>query len=321
MPDRVLDVLLDLLDCAVVDQRPDRDAGPVSGPDDHPAHLLREERENLVVDSPLDEDPVRAHAGLARIAELRGDQAVDGLLDGRVVEDDVRRVPAELEREPLHLAGREADQLLADLGRAGERDLADAAVAEQRLGDHPRGARGEQVHDAGRRACVLDRAQDQRRGERRRARGLHDARAACRHRGPELARHHRGREVPRRDRRGHADRLAQHEHAVPRVLRRERSGRRGARPRPRTTRRSSPRTRPRRRPRRAACPARRSSQRRSRPCARASGRPSGAGSVRARSRRATSTARTPQRQRRSRPRHRRGRRREPSRPCRPSPGR
>ena len=98
---------------------------------------------NLVVDAALNEDAVRADAGLAGVAELRGDQAVDGLLERRVVEDDVRRVPAELEREPLHLAGREADQLLADLGRAGERDLAHAAVAEERLGDHPRRARGD----------------------------------------------------------------------------------------------------------------------------------------------------------------------------------
>ena len=103
MVERVADVLLDLRHRPRVDQRADRHAGAVAGPDDHPPDLLREQLHDLVVDAPLDEDAVRADARLARVPELRGDQPVDGALELGVVEDHVRRVTAELEREPRDL--------------------------------------------------------------------------------------------------------------------------------------------------------------------------------------------------------------------------
>ena len=53
------------------------------------------------------------------------------------------------------LRGRTADQLLADLRGACERDLADAAVAEDGLGDHTRSARGDEVDDAWRQADLI----------------------------------------------------------------------------------------------------------------------------------------------------------------------
>ena len=64
------------------------------------------------------------------------------------------------------------DQLLPDLGRPCERDLAHAGIAEDRLRDRCRGARGDEIDDTGGHAGSLDRAQDQRRRQRCRARGF-----------------------------------------------------------------------------------------------------------------------------------------------------
>ena len=53
-------------------------------------------------------------------------------VERRVGEDDVRRLAAELERDRDARAGAAALDRLADLGRAGERDLVDAAVRGER---------------------------------------------------------------------------------------------------------------------------------------------------------------------------------------------
>ena len=59
------------------------------------------------------------------------DDALDRLVEGAVVEDDVRGLAAELERE-LHARARElALDRLADLGRAGERDLVEVGVLDE----------------------------------------------------------------------------------------------------------------------------------------------------------------------------------------------
>ena len=50
-----------------------------------------------------------------------------------VLEDEERRVAAELHRHPQELLGGLLDELLADLGRAGEGQLARPRVADQRL--------------------------------------------------------------------------------------------------------------------------------------------------------------------------------------------
>ena len=59
----------------------------------------------LVINSGLDEDPVRADAGLAGVAELGGHAAGDGLIHVGRVEDDEGRVAAQLQRYLLHRAG------------------------------------------------------------------------------------------------------------------------------------------------------------------------------------------------------------------------
>jgi hypothetical protein len=90
------------------------------------------------------------------------------VLEGRIGEDDVGRLAAELERDALEVAGGLRRDLLADLGRAGERDLVDVDVLDQviangRIADH-------HVEHAGRQARLLgDLAEPQ--GRQRRVRG------------------------------------------------------------------------------------------------------------------------------------------------------
>ena len=57
-------------------------------------------------------------------------------LDVGVSEDDVGALAAELERQPLDVAGAAGHDLLADLGGPGEHDLAHQRVVDQALADH-----------------------------------------------------------------------------------------------------------------------------------------------------------------------------------------
>ena len=84
----VLDVALDLVDRGGLDQRPLLDAGLVAGADLERLDRLGELRRERVVDAVLDVDPVGADAGLAAVAELAGDGALDRGVDVGVVEDD-----------------------------------------------------------------------------------------------------------------------------------------------------------------------------------------------------------------------------------------
>ncbi len=71
-------------------------------------------------------------AGLAAVAHLRDQRALDGGVDVGVLEDDERRVPAELHRGAEHAVGRLAQQDPADLGGTGEGQLADPGVVQHR---------------------------------------------------------------------------------------------------------------------------------------------------------------------------------------------
>src|SRR5581483_8740580 len=63
--DRVADVLVGLVDAALVDQRPDLDTRLVAGADGHLRDLLGDARDDLVVDAALDVGAVGADARLA----------------------------------------------------------------------------------------------------------------------------------------------------------------------------------------------------------------------------------------------------------------
>ena len=91
---------------------------------------------NCVVDAFLHEQAVGADAGLPGVAVLARDRALHGGVEIRVVEHDERRVAAELERHLLQRAGALRHQLLADLGRAGERELAHDRVRRHLAADH-----------------------------------------------------------------------------------------------------------------------------------------------------------------------------------------
>ncbi len=83
------------------------------------------------------------------------DDALDRLVERGVVEDDVRGLAAELERQLLARAGEAALDRLADLGRAGERDLVDAGMVDER-GAGAAVARDD-VDDAGRQLRLAQR--------------------------------------------------------------------------------------------------------------------------------------------------------------------
>ena len=142
--------------------RPSRPpASSISGPSSTPvveavAHRQRARRrprtlDERVVDPVLHENPVGAHAGLPGVAELGRDRALDRQLEVGIVEHDQRRVAAELERDLLDRACALRHQLLADLGRAGEGELADDRVRRELVADDRRLARHD-VEDARRQA-------------------------------------------------------------------------------------------------------------------------------------------------------------------------
>ncbi len=69
-------------------------------------------------------------------------RAVDGRVEVGVGEDDVRALAAQLEGDPLERVGGVPHDDLADLGRAGEGDLVDARVLDQRRRRRSRRSRG-----------------------------------------------------------------------------------------------------------------------------------------------------------------------------------
>ena len=77
----------------------------------------------------LDQQAGARAADVALVEEDAVDDALDGLVDGGVVEDDVGGLAAELEGDPFARAGDRPGDLPADLGRAGEGDLVDAPGA------------------------------------------------------------------------------------------------------------------------------------------------------------------------------------------------
>ena len=111
--ERVGDVALDLRDGRLVDQRPDLDALGEAVRDLQRGDGLGERADEVVVDPVLDEEPVRRDARLPRVPELAHHRSGDRLLEVGVVEDDERRVAAELERDLLHLTGALRHQQLA----------------------------------------------------------------------------------------------------------------------------------------------------------------------------------------------------------------
>ena len=118
-----------------------------------PSTVLRSSGSPILSDfaraaEPLDDFVVRLllhqHAGAGR-ADLAGiEEDAGGRSFGRgfeigIVENDVGRLAAELERDALEVAGRALHDSAADAGRAGEGDLVDVGVIDQRVADDAAG--------------------------------------------------------------------------------------------------------------------------------------------------------------------------------------
>lgn len=114
---------------------------------------------------------------------------LDRLLDVRVVEHDVRALPAELERDTLEVpCGARGEDAAARRDTTREGHLAHGGVLDERL---PRRMPepGQHAHDAWREAREAHELRDLERAERRHLRRLQHHAVARRERGPELPRH------------------------------------------------------------------------------------------------------------------------------------
>ena len=163
--------------------------------------------DELVVDRVLHEDAVGTDTGLARVAILRSRCAFCSEREVRVVEDDHRRVAAQLHRKSLERVRTLLRQNLAHARRARERQLAHDGVAAYLVTDDSRGARRQYVEQAGGEARPVSQFGERSHRQRRLVRRFRDHRASdceCRR---NLAGQHRRREIPRRDRGADADRL------------------------------------------------------------------------------------------------------------------
>src|SRR5262249_17521382 len=94
--------------------------------------LLGDALDHLVEHVFLDVEPGPGAAALAVVEEDRHGSARDGGFYVGVVEDDVRRFAAELERDFLQVARGSLQDQLANFGRSGERDLVDVGMGGKR---------------------------------------------------------------------------------------------------------------------------------------------------------------------------------------------
>ena len=131
--------------------------------------------------------------------------ALDGLINGSVVEDDVGCLATELEGQLLLGAGDRPLNGFPNLGRASESNLVYVRV----LNEHaPRlASTGDDVDDAGWEPGLLTDVSERERGEWRRFRGLEHHRIAASQSGGDLPGKHQQWEVPRNHLRGDAERL------------------------------------------------------------------------------------------------------------------
>ena len=100
----------------------------------------------LVEDAVLDEQSGARGAGLTVVEQEAAGRAGDRGVEVGVGEDDLRALAAEFQRDLLEVARRGVDDLPADLGRPGERDLVDVGMRRKRRADVAES--GEHVDDS-----------------------------------------------------------------------------------------------------------------------------------------------------------------------------
>ena len=154
----VLDQRVDRVRAAAVGERAHLGVGFEAVADLHLGGALGEALEEGVVDAALDVEARRRDADLAGVPELLRHDHVERLFEVAIVEDQHRRVAAELHRDAGHAVGAELHQMLADIGRAGEADLADDPAGDERAADQV-GVAVDQLGDALGNAGVGERAE------------------------------------------------------------------------------------------------------------------------------------------------------------------
>ncbi len=175
-----------------------------------------------------DQQPRAGAAHLALVEPDRVDDALDRAVEIGILEDDERRLAAELERQLLARAGGRLTDGAADLGRAGEGDLVDVVVFDQRRAG--RAVAGDDVDDAGRQPDLDADLGEGERGQRRELGRLQHDGVSCGQRRRDLPRQHQQREVPRDDLAADADRLEGRETRRRSARPSRRGDRNGARP-------------------------------------------------------------------------------------------
>ncbi|MNP06633.1 hypothetical protein D3C76_986270 [compost metagenome] len=95
-----------------------------------PGHQALHERR---IQGAGDEQPRTGNAGLARGAEDAVQHSGHGVIEVGVIEDDGRRLAAQLQRHRHHLVGGDMGDVLAGFGPAGERHTLDQRVLRQRI--------------------------------------------------------------------------------------------------------------------------------------------------------------------------------------------
>ena len=96
----LLDVLAELLQLVVVDHRPNNGIVVARVADLQATHPVSEATDEILMDSPVDDDAVDAHADLALVQELAEDRRVHREVQVGVFEHDERGVPSELQLPP-----------------------------------------------------------------------------------------------------------------------------------------------------------------------------------------------------------------------------
>ena len=134
----ILDMGFRLVDRRRLDQRPLHDTIIHAIADLECLDRLCEFLGECVVDLILHVDAVGAYAGLARVSELRADSSFDRRIQIGVVENDHRCMAAEFHRNLLNGVGGLLHELTADLGRAGECDLANEIIGRELTADRTR---------------------------------------------------------------------------------------------------------------------------------------------------------------------------------------
>ncbi len=191
-------------------------------------------RHEPVVDRVLDDGPAAGRADLPRVDEGGGQRVVDGSLEVRVREHDVRALAAELQGDLLDVDRGAAHQGTTGVEAAGERDEVDVGAVGERLTD-PRPRTEDEVDDSGGHARLLEQAGQVDGRERRHLGRLHDRGVARREGRRDLPAHLQQRVVPRPDEPADADRLVDDAAEHVRVARHRPGGRPPCRRGPRSS--------------------------------------------------------------------------------------